>query len=87
MLYVENTHPTYATATRDRNAYVSAIDIAARKTRWRSAALVANARTFVVSGDFIVCGYGFTAERDFLHLLDGRTERLSTVWPSRAHPR
>jgi len=34
---------------------------------------VANARTFVVAGNLIVSGYGFTAEDDFLYLLDRRT--------------
>ena len=39
-------------------------------------ALVANAQTFVVSGDLIVSGYGFTAEPDFLYLLDRRTGKV-----------
>jgi outer membrane protein assembly factor BamB len=76
VLYVENTHLTYATATRGRNAYISAIDLSTKKTLWRSPALVANARTFVVSRDLIVSGYGFTAERDFLYVLDRRTGRI-----------
>ena len=73
VLYVSNSHLTYATTTRGRNAYVSAIDLATKKLLWRSPALVANARTFVVTGDLIVAGYGFTAEPDFLYLLDRRT--------------
>jgi len=76
VLYVEHTHLTYASATRGRNAYISAIDLATRKTLWRSPALVANARTFVVSGDLIVSGYGFTAESDYLYLLDRRTGKV-----------
>ena len=73
VLYVSNSHLTYATQTKGRNAYLSAIDLGTRKTLWRSPALVANARTFVVTGDLIVAGYGFTAEPDFLYLLDRRT--------------
>lgn len=76
ILYVEHTHLTYASATRGRNAYISAIDLDARKTLWRSPALVANARTFVVTGNLIVAGYGFTAEDDYLYLLDRRTGRV-----------
>jgi hypothetical protein len=76
VLYVENTHLTFASATKRRNAYVSAIDLDTRKPIWRSAALVANARTFVLVGDLIVSGYGFTAEPDFLYLLDRRTGRV-----------
>lgn len=76
VLYVSNSHLTYASQTKGRNAYLSAIDLARRKTLWRSPALVANARTFVVSGDLIVAGYGFTAEPDFLYLLDRRTGKV-----------
>ena len=61
VLYVENTHLTYASATRNRNAYISAIDLGTRKMLWRSRALVANARTFVLAGNLIVAGYGFTS--------------------------
>jgi hypothetical protein len=70
VLYVETTHLTYATATRGRNAYLNAIDLATHELRWRSPALVANASTFVVVGDLIVSGYGFTAEPDYLYLVD-----------------
>jgi hypothetical protein len=76
VLYVSNSHLTYAAATRGRNAYVSAIDLATHRTLWRSPALVANSRTFVVVGDLIVAGYGFTREPDFLYLLDRRSGRV-----------
>lgn len=76
VLYVSNSHLTYASQTKGRNAYLSAIDLGTKKTLWRSPALVANARTFVVTGDLIVAGYGFTAEPDFLYLLDRRTGKV-----------
>ncbi len=73
VLYVSTSHLTYASETRLRNAYVNAIDLRSRKLLWRSAALVANARTFVVTDDVIVSGYGFTAEPDFVYALDRKT--------------
>jgi hypothetical protein len=76
VLYVSNSHLTYASATKGRNAYVSAIDLRTKQLLWRSRALVANARTFVVVGNLIVAGYGFTAEPDYLYLLDRRTGRV-----------
>jgi outer membrane protein assembly factor BamB len=76
LVYVSNAHLTYASATNGRNAYITAIDPERGTTVWRSPALVANARTFVVTGDLIVAGYGFTAEPDFLYLLDRRTGRV-----------
>jgi hypothetical protein len=76
VLYVSHAHPTYASATKGRNAYLSAIDVERGKTLWRSPALVANTRNFYVDGNLIVSGYGFTAEPDFLYLLDRRTGKV-----------
>ena len=76
VLYVSNSHLTYASTTNGRNAYVSAVDLGTTRTRWRSPALIANARTFVVTGDLIVAGYGFTAEPDFLYVLDRDTGKV-----------
>jgi outer membrane protein assembly factor BamB len=75
-LYVSHTHLTYASATRGRNAYITAIDVETHEILWRSPALVANSRTFVVAGDLIVSGYGFTAEPDYLYLLSRRTGKV-----------
>jgi hypothetical protein len=37
---------------------------------------VANANTFLVAGRYLVTGYGFTGERDYLYLLDRATGKL-----------
>ncbi len=76
VLYVENAHSTYARSSYDRNAYVTAIDLETKRRIWRSAALVANAKTFVLAGRYLVTGYGFTAEPDHLYLLDRKTGRV-----------
>ncbi len=86
VLYVSNSHLTYATATRGRNAYVTAVDLKTKRTLWRSPSLVANARTFVVTGDFIVAGYGFTAEPDYLYLLDRRSGKVLERLPVPSAP-
>ncbi|MGH3137981.1 MAG: hypothetical protein ACRDPV_15965 [Gaiellaceae bacterium] len=86
VLYLSNSHLTYATQTKGRNAYVTAIELGAKKVLWRSPALVANARTFVVSGDVIVAGYGFTAELDFLYVLDRRTGEVLDRLPVTSAP-
>jgi hypothetical protein len=72
VLYVETSHATYASSSYGLNAYVNAIDVKTHKLLWRSPALVANAGNFVISGDVIVSGYGFTAEPDYLYALDRR---------------
>lgn len=76
VLYVANAHLTYARSSYGQNAYITAIDLKTKKRLWRSKALVANARTFAATPDYLVTGYGFTAEPDWLYLLDRRTGRV-----------
>jgi outer membrane protein assembly factor BamB len=73
ILYVSNAHRTYAESSRGSNAYITAIDLATYEVLWRSRPLVANAENFLVTGDTIISGYGFTDEDDFLYVLDRRT--------------
>jgi outer membrane protein assembly factor BamB len=76
VLYVENAHLTYARSSYGQNAYITAIDVRTGKRLWRSRALVANAGTFAVTPDYLITGYGFTAEPDYLYLLQRRTGRV-----------
>jgi hypothetical protein len=75
-LYVETAHSTYASSSYGRNGYVTAIDLAAKRALWRSPALVANANTFLVTKHYLVTGYGFTDEPDYLYLLDRSTGKV-----------
>jgi hypothetical protein len=76
VLYVQNAHLTYARSSYNQNAYITAIDATTKRRLWRSKALVANAQTFAVTPDYLLTGYGFTAEPDYLYLLDRRTGRV-----------
>jgi hypothetical protein len=74
-LYVSHGHRTYAKDSKGLNAYITAIDIKTKTVRWRSPSLVSNAENFLVIGDDLIAGYGFTAEPDYLYRLrrsDGR---------------
>jgi hypothetical protein len=75
-LYVETTHLTYASSSYNGNAYVTAIDLTTKRAIWRSPALVANANTFLVTKHFLVTGYGFTKEPDYLYILDRATGKV-----------
>lgn len=80
ILYVSNTHPTYAETTNGINALITAIDLSDYQALWRSDYLVSNAYNFEIIGDNIVCGYGFTAEPDFIYILDKYTgKKLHTI--------
>jgi hypothetical protein len=76
VLYVQNAHLTYARSSYGQNAYITAIDAQTNRRLWRSRALVANAQTFAVTPYYLLTGYGFTAEPDWLYLLDRRTGRV-----------
>lgn len=70
ILYVEHTHKTYARSSKGYNAYISALDTRTGMLLWRSKALVSNAHNFLVKDGAIITGYGFTAEPDFLYVLN-----------------
>jgi len=76
LLIVETAHLGYAKDSANRNGYLTAIDLDTGEVRWRSPSLVANARNFLVLKGMIVSGYGFTAEKDWLYLLDVKTGRV-----------
>ncbi len=86
IVYVETAHQTYAESSDGRNGYIAAIDLRRGKTLWRSPALVANARTFVLAGGALVTGYGFTREADYLYLLDRATGRVRDRLPVPSAP-
>jgi outer membrane protein assembly factor BamB len=86
ILYVSHGHSTYAKDSRGRNAYLTAIDPKKDEVLWRSRPLVANAHTFLVLGDRIVSGYGFTAEPDFLYLIDRKTGEVAERHPLKTGP-
>lgn len=66
VLYVSHAHHTYSDSSMGKNAYITAIDMTSGRVVWRSGPRVANAQTFEIIGDVLVCGYGFTEEDDYL---------------------
>jgi hypothetical protein len=69
ILYVSHGHNTYARSSLGMNAYVSAIDLSTKKAIWHSSPLVSNASTFEVFENYLITGYGFSAEPDYLYVL------------------
>lgn len=53
--------------------FMFAYDLENEKLLWRSADQTYNSMNFLVEGDVIFCGYGFTAENDYLYQLDKNT--------------
>lgn len=76
ILYVSTMHHTYAKSSKGKNAFVSAIGAKDGELRWQSEPLVCNTENFVIHGAYIICGYGFSDEKDFLYVIsraDGKT--------------
>lgn len=70
VLYVSTFHNTYASSA-PHNGYITAFDMKNDfKVMWRSTPLVCNSNNFLVTDDAIICGYGFTAEDDYVYVLD-----------------
>ena len=76
VLVVQTNHLGYAADSGGRNGYLTGIDIASGRVVWRSPSLVANASNFLVVRGLIVAGYGFTAEKDWLYLVDPANGRV-----------
>ncbi len=72
ILYIACGHNTYASSEPD-SSYIIAINPNSKNVIWRSEPLVSNALNFRIVGDTIICGYGFTAEDDYIYLLDVHT--------------
>lgn len=73
-LFVETAINGYAREVGGKTGYLSALDETG-KLLWHAGPRVANAWSFAVVKDVIVCGYGFTRESDALFVLDRATGR------------
>lgn len=56
-------------------AYITALDKITGKVLWRTKPLISNAANFEIIEDTLIAGYGFTAEPDYLYLLDKKLVR------------
>lgn len=73
VLFLCTYHPTYASSTGGKNAYLTAIAVGSGELLWQSDPLVCNTRNFLLRDGWIISGYGFTDEPDFLFVLDAKT--------------
>lgn len=76
ILYVSQSHSTYAKSSNNMNGYITAIDLSDNEIIWRSKSLVSNADNFVIVDDVIICGYRFTDEPDYLYQIDRNTGKI-----------
>lgn len=85
-LIVQLAYNGYASATHGHNGYLAAYDASSGRLLWLSQPRVANASSFVVTRDAVITGYGFTAEPDFVYVLDLRTGVVRQRIPLKSAP-
>lgn len=56
--------------------FMFAYDLNNNELLWRSADQSYNSMNFVVKGDIIICGYGFTDEKDYLYQINRNTGEI-----------
>lgn len=56
--------------------FMFAYDLNKEELLWRSASQSYNTMNFVVKEDIIICGYGFTAENDYLYQINRNTGEI-----------
>ena len=65
-------YSTNAKSSYGKNVYISAIDLKSFKVIWTTKPLSCNS-TFTLADNSIICGYGFSAESDYLFAFDKKT--------------
>lgn len=74
-LYVSLQFNGYAREIKRNGNRVVALDLCRHSREWVSASLVSNA-AMLLWGDYLITGYGFTAEPDYLFALDRHTGKV-----------
>ncbi|MBR4719126.1 MAG: hypothetical protein IKP31_02660 [Lachnospiraceae bacterium] len=76
LLYLNISHRTYSDDC-PVNAFMMCVDIDSGEVMWISKPLVSNSSDFARYGDNMITGYGFTAEDDFIYILNRYTGEIS----------
>jgi len=83
--YISLAHRTYS-ETMMYHAYILAIDLNNGKLLWKSKPITCNSSNFAVISDVIVCGYGFTAEPDYIYQIDKKNGFILTQTMVKSKP-
>lgn len=78
ILFVGQYYNGYASTD---TCYIMEIELDTGDILWRSEDQTFNSHNFIVKEDVIICGYGFTAEPDYIYQLDKMTGEVISVTP------
>lgn len=85
VLYLNEACQSYSAEAGGTCSRLVAIDPVAKQVLWRTEPLISNGR-FRVRGCYIIAGYGFTDERDYVHLVDRGTGEVVQRIPVSSSP-
>lgn len=71
-LYFNEACQSYSREAGGRCSSLLRVDVAKGAVDWRTPPLVSN-NVLILHGPWVIAGYGFTAEPDYLHVIDRRT--------------
>ena len=74
-VYFNEACQTYSREAGGRCSSLVRVDPARGAVDWRTPPLTSN-NVFIVHGAYVVAGYGFTAEPDYVHVIDAETGRI-----------
>lgn len=79
-LYFNEACLTYSNSAQGQCSALICVEPATEKVLWRTEPLISN-NIFIIHKNRIFCGYGFTAEPDFLFILDAETGNVLSRTP------
>jgi len=85
-VFIANGGGSYAKEMGGKKGFVTAIDFKSGELLWRSEPLVHGAGPFVFWRDFLITGYGFTAEPDFAYMLRRDTGEVAAKTSIKSAP-
>ena len=68
------------------SCFMFAYDLENNKLLWRSGDQTCNTMNFIVKKDVIICGYGFTSEKDYLYQLNLHTGEVIAILELKKQP-
>lgn len=80
ILYISDVFEGYSVDAGGKTAYITAINLSDMSILWRTEPLTCYCTNFIILNNVIICGYGFTAEDDYIYQVDLNTGvRLASI--------
>ena len=74
-LYYNFACPSYSSGLNGQCSSLYCLDIAKKQVLWKTPYLTSN-DIFIIHGNYIICGYGFTGEKDYVFLVNKETGKV-----------